>query len=82
MPLPLYKGITLAARQDGGGYWVIALALRKVARLEIPAGPRNFRSYGGMVLSPLLFVALNLWTRMASNSGCVMRWSSGLVRGV
>ena len=81
-PLPLYKGMTLAVRQEVGGADVMAVALRKVARLWIPAGPRNFRSCGGRLLKPLLFVALYLCSNMDASSGCVMRWISGLVRGV
>ena len=45
-------------RQEVGGGEVMALALRKVARLWIPVGPRNLRSWGGKVLNPLLLVAL------------------------
>ena len=60
----------------------MAVALRKVARLWIPAGPRNFRSCGGKLLKPLIFVALYLWSKIDASSGCVMRWLSGLVRGV
>jgi hypothetical protein len=56
--------MTLAVRQEVGGAEVMALALRKVARLWTPAGPKNFRSCGGRVLRPLLFVALYLWSRI------------------
>ena len=56
--------MTLAVRQDAGGVYVIALAFRNVARLSIPAVPINFNSYGGIILRPLLFVALYLCSRM------------------
>lgn len=68
-------------RQDVGGGCRMALALRKVARQWMPAGPRNFSSWGGRVLNPLLFVALYFVSRVAANSCCVMRLSSGLSRG-
>ena len=51
-------GMILAVRQDAGGADSIALLLRKVAKLPIPFGSRNFRSCGGSGLAPLLFFAL------------------------
>jgi hypothetical protein len=72
----------LAVRQEVGGAWLMALSLRKVARLCIPDGPRNFRSCGGSLLRPLLLVALYLWSSIVVNSACVMWLCSGLVRGV
>jgi hypothetical protein len=46
----------------------MALALRKAARLWVPFGPRNFRSCGGSLLKPLLFVALYLWAKISVSS--------------
>jgi hypothetical protein len=54
----LYRGITFAVFQDAGGAAAIALSFRKVARLLIPAAPRNLRSCGGSLLFPRLLVAL------------------------
>jgi hypothetical protein len=53
-----------------------------VARLCIPAAPRNLSSCGGMILRPLLLVALYLCARMSVSSYCDMWWFSGLVSGV
>jgi hypothetical protein len=60
----------------------MALVLRKVARLCIPAGPRNFNSCGGRLLRPLLFVAVYFYSKMAANSDWEIRCCVGLVRGV
>ena len=60
----------------------MALALRKAARLWVPFGPRNFRSCGGSLLKPLLFVALYLWAKISVSSSGEMCWSAGLVSGV
>jgi hypothetical protein len=81
-PFPLYRGITLADRQDAGGSYVIALAFKNVARLSIPAVPRNFNSCGGILLRPLLFVALYLCSRMPASSDCDMWWFAGFEMGV
>jgi hypothetical protein len=56
--------------------------LRKVAKLLIPAGPRNFNNCGGKWLRPLLFVALYFYSNMVASSSWDMKWCSGLVRGV
>jgi hypothetical protein len=53
-----------------------------VARLCIPAGPRNFNSCGGRLLRPLLFVAVYFYSKMAANSDWDIRCCAGLVRGV
>jgi hypothetical protein len=74
--------MTLAVRQDAGGSYVIALAFRNVARHSIPAVPRNFNSYGGILLRPLLFVALYLCSRMPVSSVVDMLWFSGFITGV
>jgi hypothetical protein len=66
--LPLYRGTILAVRQDWGGAEVMALELRKFARLPTPAGPMNFSRWGGKALYPLLFVALYFYYNMYSNS--------------
>jgi hypothetical protein len=81
-PFPLYRGTTLAVRQDVGGAWSIALALRNDARLRIPVSPRNFKSCGGILLRPLLFVALYLCARMLVSSLGEMWWAGGVVSGV
>jgi hypothetical protein len=73
-PLPLYRGTTLAVRQDAGGFWSMALAFRNDAKLRIPGAPRNFNSCGGIVLRPLLFDALYLWSRMVVSSSAEI-WS-------
>ena len=52
--------MTFAVRHEVGGSYVMALALRNVARLCVPVGPRNFTNCGGNLLRPLLFVALNI----------------------
>jgi hypothetical protein len=46
----------------------MALALRKFARLPIPAGPMNFSRCGGKALYPLLFVAVYLCYSIYANS--------------
>jgi hypothetical protein len=74
--------MTLAVRQEVGGAYVMALAFKKLARLSIPAVPRNFRSYGGSLLRPLLLVALYLCSKMPVSSSLDMWWWSGLARGV
>jgi hypothetical protein len=71
-PLPLYSGITLAVFQEDGGGAAIALSLRKVAKLSIPAVPRNLRSCGGSLLFPLLFVALYLYFKISASSAYVI----------
>jgi hypothetical protein len=60
----------------------MALTFRNVAKLCIPAGPRNFSSCGGRLLRPLLFVAVYFYSRMDANSCWDMRCCYGLVRGV
>ena len=72
----------MAVRQEVGGAWSMALAFRKVARLCVPVGPRNFRSCGGSLLRPLLFDALYLWAKISVSSSGEMWWSDGLVSGV
>ena len=61
---------------------MIALSFKNVARLEIPVSPRNLSSYGGILLSPLLFVALYLYSSMPFNSSVEMWWFSGFDSGV
>ena len=56
-------------------YQVMALALRKVARLWIPAGPRNFKSCGGKLLNPLLLVALYLCSKIDASSARLIKLS-------
>jgi hypothetical protein len=68
-------------RQDCGGADVIALALRKLAKLSIPGVPKNFRRWGGRSLNPLLLVALNFFCSMNCNSPVVIRWGVGSVSG-
>ena len=68
-------------RQDCGGADVIALALRKLAKLAIPDVPKNFKRWGGKSLNPRLFVALNFFCRMNCNSPVVIRWGVGSVSG-
>ena len=80
--MPLYRGTTLAVRQEVGGTWSIALALRNDARLWMPWAPRNFNSWGGIVLRPLLFVALYLFARISVSSLGEMWWADGVVSGV
>ena len=72
----------MAVRQEVGGIWSIALAFRNVARLSIPFAPRNFSSWGGILLKPLLFVALYLWVNMWVSSYDEMWCLAGLVSGV
>lgn len=60
----------------------MALSFKKVARLIVPAGPRNFNNCGGSVLNPLLFVALYLRCRMSDSSCYVMWWFVGFSNGV
>ena len=72
----------MAVRQDVGGAWSIALAFKNDARLSIPWAPRNFRSCGGILLRPLLFVALYLCVRTSVSSLDEMWWAGGVVSGV
>ena len=72
----------MAVRQDAGGSYSIALAFKNVARLCIPVFPRNFSNCGGNLLSPLLFVALYLCSRMSVSSVGEMWWLAGFARGV
>jgi hypothetical protein len=46
----------------------MALALRKFARLPTPAGPMNFKRWGGKALNPLLFVAVYFCYNIYSSS--------------
>jgi hypothetical protein len=59
----------------------MALEFRKFARLPVPAGPRNLRRWGGRMLRPRLFVALNFFSRMYFNSPSVIRCGVGSVSG-
>ena len=61
---------------------MIALVFRKLARLSIPDVPKNFNRWGGKLLNPLLFVALNFFCRMNCNSPVVIRWGVGSSRGL
>ena len=79
--MPLYIGAILAVRQDWGGAEVIALEFRKFARLPVPAGPKNLRRWGGSMLRPRLFVALNFFYRMYFNSPSVIRCGVGSING-
>jgi len=72
----------LAVRQEVGGSYSIALLFRKGARHVILSVPRNFSSYGGSWLKPLLFAALYLYLSMFVSSSGVIRWSAGLVNCV
>jgi hypothetical protein len=72
----------LAVRQEVGGAYVIALAFKNVARLCTPVAPRNFNSYGGIWLRPLLFVALYLRYNISVSSTYVIWWFAGLDNGV
>ena len=60
----------------------MALSFRNDARQRIPGDPRNFNSYGGIVLRPLLFDALYLCSRIAVSSSVEMWCWDGLVSGV
>jgi hypothetical protein len=77
----LYNGITFAVFQDAGGAAAIALSFRKVARLPIPAGPRNLRSCGGSLLFPRLLVALYECYNTDSNSAYVIYSYTGSSNG-
>jgi hypothetical protein len=72
-PLPLYRGIILAVRQDWGGADVIALVFRKFAKLPIPAVPINLSRCGGKILWPRLLVALNFFSSINFNSSYVIK---------
>jgi hypothetical protein len=50
----------LADLHDAGGSEVIALSVKNVARQLTPAVPRNFSSWGGILLNPRLLHALYL----------------------
>jgi hypothetical protein len=60
----------------------MALTFRKDARLETPVAPRNFSSYGGSLLRPLLLSALYLTLSISVSSSVEMWWSDGVVSGV
>jgi hypothetical protein len=78
----LYRGITLAVFQDSGGAVAIALSFKKVAKLPIPAVPRNLRSCGGSRLFPRLLVALYLYYNIFYNSYVVIYAFVGSSRGL
>jgi hypothetical protein len=81
-PLPLYNGITLAVFHEAGGAVAMALSLRNVAKLLIPAFPRNFSSCGGSRLFPRLFVALYLCYNTPYSSDAVINSLAGLFSAV
>ena len=81
-PLPLYNGITLAVFHEAGGAVAMALSLRNVAKLPIPAFPRNFRSCGGSRLLPRLFVALYLCYNTSYSSDAVINSLAGFFSAV
>jgi hypothetical protein len=68
--------------QDSGGAVAIALSLKKVAKLLIPAVPRNLRSWGGSRLFPRLLVALYLCYNTSYNSYVVINAVLGSLRGL
>jgi hypothetical protein len=74
--------MTFAVRHDVGGSYVMALALRNVARLYVPVGPRNLTNCGGNLLRPLLFVALYLCSSISLSSFYDIWWFSGFASGV
>ena len=67
---------------DSGGAVAIALSLKKVAKLLIPAVPRNLRSWGGSRLFPRLLVALYLCCNTSYNSSVVINVVLGSLRGL
>ena len=69
-------------RQEVGGSWSIALELRNEARHPITFSPRNFNSYGGSLLRPLLFAALYFALSISDSSWGEMWWAVGFVSGV
>jgi hypothetical protein len=81
-PLPLYNGITFAVFHEAGGAVAMALSLRNVAKLLIPAFPRNFSSCGGSRLFPRLFVALYLCYNTPYSSDAVINSLAGLFSAV
>ena len=81
-PLPLYNGITLAVFHEAGGAVAMALSLRNVAKLLIPALPRNFSSCGGSRLFPRLFVALYLCCSTPYSSDAVIYSLAGFSNAV
>ena len=60
----------------------MALELRKLARLPIPAGPMNLSRWGGRALSPRLFVALYFYCSIYSNSSRDIKCGVGSCSGV
>jgi hypothetical protein len=60
----------------------MALSLRNVAKLPIPAFPRNFKSCGGSRLFPRLFVALYLCCSIPYSSDVVIYSFAGLSNAV
>jgi hypothetical protein len=72
----------LAVLQDAGGAVDIALSFRKVAKLPIPAGPRNLSNWGGSWLMPLLLVALYWYFNTLVSSAYVMWLAPGVSKGL
>ena len=60
---------------------MIVLEFRKFAKLPVPAGPINLRRWGGSMLRPRLFVALNFFYRMYFSSPSVIKCGVGSVSG-
>ena len=61
---------------------MIALSVRKDAKHPIPAAPKNLRSWGGSLLSPLLLFALYLYYNTCASSFWVIVYWAGLLRGL
>ncbi len=60
----------------------MALSFRKVARLAIPAVPKNLSTWGGRRLPPLLLVALQLQFSTYLSSSVVMKFAVGDLSGL
>ena len=72
----------MAVFHEAGGAVAIALSLRKVAKLPIPALPMNLSNCGGSRLLPRLFVALYLYYNTSYNSDDVINYSVGCSNGL
>jgi hypothetical protein len=72
LPLFLYNGVIFDARQVSGGLLSIADLFKNSVTDLIPSVPKCFNSCSGILLSPLLLLALKLSFNADFNSSSYM----------
>jgi hypothetical protein len=71
-PVPLYSGTTFVSLHAYGGLASMAVTFKNLVIHSIPSDPKCFSIYSGILLRPLLLLALNLFWIIVLSSAVVI----------